>query len=148
MWAGGWWRERPLGGEVYAISHRSPRNYRPSLRITPKPAGRLIDRETPISQPRGFGLIVEIAIYLNNHAVLATGDSRPRHVFLEPGHSTDCGRVPTTDYQLRFGCSQAETAKAVPARFNGLSGMKPHLNSDPDHAGPNKERTETSWEHF
>ena len=54
VWAGGRWRERPLGG----ANDRSPRNYRPSLRITPKPAGRLIDRETPISRPRGVGLIV------------------------------------------------------------------------------------------
>ena len=149
LWAGGRWREWPLGGEVYAVSHRSPQNYSPSLQITPKPAGRLIDCETPISRPRGVGLIVEIPIYLNNHSVLATGDSRPRHVFLEPGHATDCGRVPTSDYQLRVGCSRAETAKAVPARINELlSGKKPRLNSDPDHAGPNKERTETSWEHF
>ena len=29
-----------------------------------------------------------------------------------------------------------------------LPGMKPHLYSDPNHAGPIQERTETDWEYF
>ena len=67
---------------------------------------------------------------------------------LEPGHSTDCGRVPSTNYQLRFGRSRAETAKAMPAGMNGLSGTKTRLNSDPNHAGPMQEGTEMNCGHF
>ena len=40
------------------------------------------------------------------------------------------------------------TAKDVPARMNKLSGIKTRLNSDPNHAGPMKEKTKTNWEHF
>ena len=40
------------------------------------------------------------------------------------------------------------TAKDVPAGINRLSGIKTRLNSDPNHAGPMKEKTKTNWEHF
>ena len=40
------------------------------------------------------------------------------------------------------------TAKDVPAKRNGLSGIKTRLNLDPNHAGPMEEKTKTSWEHF
>ena len=40
------------------------------------------------------------------------------------------------------------TAKDVPARRNGLLGIKTRLNLDPNHAGPMEEKTKTSWEHF
>ena len=40
------------------------------------------------------------------------------------------------------------TAKDVPARRNGLSGIKTRLNFDLNHAGPMEEKTNTSWEHF
>ena len=32
--------------------------------------------------------------------------------------------------------------------MNGLSGIKPRLNSDPNHAGPIQEGTETDWEYL
>ena len=35
--------------------------------------------------------------------------------------------------------------KNVPARMNRLSGIKTRLNSDPNHAGPMKEKTKTNW---
>ena len=40
------------------------------------------------------------------------------------------------------------TAKDVPARRNGLSGIKTRLNLDSNHAGPMQEKTKASWEHF
>ena len=39
-------------------------------------------------------------------------------------------------------------AKAVPAKMSRLTGIKTQLNSDPNHAGPMKERMEMNWEHF
>ena len=40
------------------------------------------------------------------------------------------------------------TAKDVPARRNGLLGIKTRLNLDPNHAGPMEEKTKASCEHF
>jgi len=40
------------------------------------------------------------------------------------------------------------TAKDVPARRNGLSGIRTWLNLDPNHAGPMEQNTKTSWELF
>ena len=39
-------------------------------------------------------------------------------------------------------------AQDVPATIVRLLGLKPCLNSDPNHAGPMQEGTETDWEHF
>ena len=40
------------------------------------------------------------------------------------------------------------TAKDVPARRNRLLGIKTRLNLDLNHAGPMREKTKASWEHF
>ena len=42
----------------------------------------------------------------------------------------------------------SDTAKDVPARRNGLLGIKTRLNLDPNNAGPMREKTKASWEHF
>ena len=42
----------------------------------------------------------------------------------------------------------SDTAKDVPARRNRLLGIKTRLDLDPNHAGPMREKTKASWEHF
>ena len=42
----------------------------------------------------------------------------------------------------------SDTAKDVPAGRNGPLGIKTRLNLDPSHAGPMREKTKASWEHF
>ena len=42
----------------------------------------------------------------------------------------------------------SDTAKDVPARRNGPLGLKTWLNLDPNHAGPMREKTKASWQHF
>ena len=55
------------------------------------------------------------------------------------------GSLPTT-FPDRMQSSG--TAKDVPARRNGLLRIKTRLNLDPNHAGPMREKTKASWEHF
>ena len=42
----------------------------------------------------------------------------------------------------------SDAAKDVPARRNGPFGIKTRLNLDSNHAGPMREKTKASWEHF
>ena len=42
----------------------------------------------------------------------------------------------------------SDTAKDVPARRNEPLGIKTQLNLDSNHAGPMREKTKASWEHF
>ena len=42
----------------------------------------------------------------------------------------------------------SNTAKDIPARRNGALGIKTQLNLDSNHAGPMREKTKASWEHF
>ena len=42
----------------------------------------------------------------------------------------------------------SDTAKDVPARRNGTLAIKTRLNLDSNHAGPMREKTKASWEHF
>ena len=61
--------------------------------------------------------------------------------------------IPTTgEYQLPTTfpdrMQPSGPAKDVPARRNGLSGIKTRLNLDPNHAGPMEEMSKASWEHF
>ena len=42
----------------------------------------------------------------------------------------------------------SDTAKDVPARRNGPLGINTWLNLDSNHAGPMREKTKVSWEHF
>ena len=42
----------------------------------------------------------------------------------------------------------SDTAKVGPARRNGPLGIKTRLNLDLNHAGPMREKTKSSWEHF
>ena len=42
----------------------------------------------------------------------------------------------------------SNTAKDVPARRNGPLGIETQLNLDSNHAGPMREKTKASWEHF
>ena len=90
--------------------------------------------------------------YLNIHAISSTGDPRPRNVWSNRIYSTGSGKftILTTTLPPTFParCSRAGPAQDVPAMIDRSLGMKPHLYSDPDHAGPNKERMETNWEHF
>ena len=111
MYIVGRWRERPPGWESYVISTRLPGIVGRRSRITQWAGGSLNRPWTPIPPPHSVGSFCLEPIYLINYAVSSTGEPRPRHVLLKPGHSTDCGRVPTTDYQLRFGCSRAELPK-------------------------------------
>ena len=42
----------------------------------------------------------------------------------------------------------SDTAKDVPAIRNGSLGIKTQLNLNSNHAGPMREKTKASWEHF
>ena len=55
--------------------------------------------------------------------------------------------LPTTDY-LSGSDAVERHCQDVPARRNGLSGIKTRLNSDSNHAGPMEEKSKTSGEHF
>ena len=58
--------------------------------------------------------------------------------------------LPTTTLPPTFPARMQSSGPAqdVPAAIVRLPGIKLCLNSDPNHAGPMQEGTETNWEHF
>ena len=79
--------------------------------------------------------------YLINHAVYPPGN----HAL-----GTPCPNRITLPDRITFPdqMQPSDTAKDVPARRNGPLGIKTRLNLDSNHAGPMREKTKVSLEHF
>ena len=116
------WRERPLGGRSYVVSHQTPGIVGCRSRIIPWHGESLNRPWMPIPPPRGVGSFCLESIYLINHAVSTPGKPRPQYALPELDHSTNYGRVPTTNDQLRIGCSQAELPRTYRLEWTDYRG--------------------------